>query len=102
MARTKRLSEQEWCALLPNIKNLKSRSKDIAHQAMVDGITQQKLAETFDMSISSISKIVTHVWQTHVEQGDRPIGWVNVNLALPPELAIVVIDMAEKARERAK
>lgn len=100
MARTKRLSKQEWDVLLPNLERLKARSKDMAHEAMIDGATQETIAKKYGVSISTISKIVTHIWQMHIELGDRPPGWVNVNLALPPELAVVVQDMADKARER--
>ena len=102
MRSNKRLKADEFEALLPYLERLGDRNVKGARAIMVDGRQQNQVAAEMGVSKATASAVVCRVWELHLEHGTRPIGWVSVSVALPPDLAEVVKDMERKALENYK
>ncbi len=44
--------------------------------------------------------MVRKAWQTYIKHGERPEGWINISVTLPPDMAELVKDIERKAREK--
>lgn len=100
MKSNKRLTPQEFEALSPYLDRLGANNVVGARAIMVDGRKQAEVAREMGVSKGAISAVVCRIWESHLEHGSRPKGWVSLNVTLPPDLADVVVDMARKAREK--
>ena len=102
MRSNKRLKADEFEMLLPYLQRLGDSNIDAARDIMVNGRQQNQVAAEMGVSKATASAVVCRVWALHLEHGTRPVGWVNVSVALPPDLAEVVKDMERKALEKHK
>jgi hypothetical protein len=102
MASQKKLTEAEFEELKPHLSQMKARSIEIAKAALVRGEKQADLAEKHGITNKAVSQMVGAVWKAFLEHGSRPDGWVTLNVALPPEMAVVVKQMEKAAVEAAK
>lgn len=92
----KQLTEEEFARLVPHLS--KRANAKALHAVMVEGRTQAEVARDEGISRKAVSQSVGRAWQLHIERGDRPEGWVRVDVALPQVLADVVYEMVRKAR----
>lgn len=102
MASQKKLTETEFEELKPHLGQMKARSIDIARAAIVQGAKQADLAAQYGITNKAVSQMVGAVWKAFLEHGSRPDGWVTLNVALPPEMAVVVKQMEKAAVEAEK
>jgi hypothetical protein len=98
----KRLRADEFEVLLPYLERLGDRNVNGARAIMVEGRKQNLVAAEMGVSKATASAVVSRVWALHLEYGTRPGGWVSVSVALPPDLAELVKDIARKALEKYK
>ena len=98
----KRLSDDEWAALLPLLSqaHTSERSVTVIHDVLVVGRPQSIVADEHGLSRAAISRIIKEAWDLNTRCGLRPLGWVNVNVSLPPEDAEHVYDMVRRAWAR--
>lgn len=94
----KQLTQEEFNSLRPFLS--KRLNVNALYQVMVEGKRQADVAREVGVTRKAISQSVGKLWQLHIEHGQRPEGWVAVNVALPQELAEVVNDMARNARAK--
>lgn len=94
----KRLTQAEFDAITPFFSS--RANVESIHAVMVHGRSQADVAREVGVSRKAISQSVGKAWKLHLEHGNRPEGWVSVSVALPPDLAEIVKDMAQKARAK--
>lgn len=102
MGSQKKLTDAEFEEIRPHLSQMKARSIDIAKAVLVDGKKQVDLAHLHQISTKAVSQMVIAVWNVFVERGSRPEGWVQLNVALPPEMAAVVKQMENAAVKAAQ
>lgn len=94
----KQLTRAEFNAIKPYFS--KRANVEALYAVMVAGRSQSDVAREAGVTRKAISQGVGKAWSFHIEHGSRPSGWVSVNVALPPDLAEIVKDMARNAREK--
>lgn len=98
----KRLTSEEFDALLPYLGKFTKENIAAVRAVLVDDRMQKDVAAELDVSFKTVSVMVGTVWDRHIEHGSRPEGWEVVKLVLPPALAKVAKEMARTAHETRK
>lgn len=89
------LTAKEFDALRPRLGRLAINTVVIARAVLVDGMTQTEAANHYSMTRQRVHGIVQRF---RAAAQEVPAGWRRVEVWLPPEVAIQVEAMAEKAR----
>ncbi len=92
------LTEQEFNDARPRLGRLSLDTLTIARAVLVEGKTQTDVARENNLSRQRVHGMVSRV---QVAINNIPMGWVRLEIWLPPELADKVKDMAEKAKAKA-
>lgn len=89
------LTAKEFDALRPRLGRLALNTVEIARAVLVDGMTQTEAANHYSMTRQRVHGIVQRF---RAAAQEVPTGWRRVEVWLPPEVAIQVEALEEKAR----
>lgn len=89
------LTAQEFDALRPRLSRLALNTVAIARVVLVDGMTPSEAAHRHSMTRQRVHGIVQRF---RAAAQEVPTGWRRVEVWLPPEVAIQVEAMEQKAR----
>lgn len=90
------MTASEFEALRPLIGRLSLDTVEIARAVLVDGIRPTDAANRYGITRQRVHGIVQRF---RAAAQEVPTGWRRVEVWLPPELAVQVEAMAERARE---
>lgn len=94
MKNKKKLTAKEFDSVRVYLGNFSDRNIEAIRRILVNGTMQKDIALEFGMSKEAVSAMVGRVWKVHLRHGRRPAGWRTVEVALPPEYADVVEELA--------
>lgn len=98
----KKLTAEEFEALLPHLQGMKECNVKALEKIMVHGALQKELVADLGVTKEMVSAMVVKAWQLHIEHGIRPEGFVRITATLPKELAEAVKDIERRAHEKAR
>ena len=95
MASGPTMTAEEFDALRPLVGRLALDTVEIARAVLVDGMKTSEAASRHSMTRQRVHGIVQRF---RAAAQEVPTGWRRIEIWLPPELAMKVEAMAEKAR----
>lgn len=79
----KKITVEEFKELIPKLKGLSRDTLDILKGVWVDGKSQTEMAEEYNITRQSVSKMVQRANRI-IEKA--PVGWVKFEGFMPPEM----------------
>ena len=102
MGNRKALTAEEFDWLRPYLGRIEERNLRAVRRVLVDGLMQKQIASDMGLTKEAVSALVSRAWNAHLRYGERPPGWVKVEVVLPPDMARLVYEMVKIARTKAK
>lgn len=102
MGNTKALTAEEFEYLRPHLARFEKKNLEAVRRVLVDGVMQKDIALEMNLTKEAVSAMVARAWKAHLEFGERPTGWVKVEVVLPPDMARLVHEMVKISRTKAK
>lgn len=102
MGNRKTLTAEEFEWIRPYLGRIEEKNLSAIRRVLVDGVMQKDIAAELNLTKEAVSAMAARAWRAHLEHGERPPGWVKVEVVLPPDMAQVVHEMVKIARTKAK
>jgi FixJ family two-component response regulator len=102
MASKKRLTASEFETIRPYLERFEEKNVDAIRRVLVEGVMQKVIVEELGLTKEAVSAMVSRAWKAHMEHGERPAGWVKVEVVLPAQMAEVVQEMANIVWKKAR
>lgn len=102
MSNRKSLTAEEFEWIRPHLDRVEEKNLNAIRRVLVQGARQKDVATDLNLTKEAISAMVSRAWRAHLEHGERPPGWVKVEVVLPPDMAEVVHEMVRIVRTKAR
>jgi DNA-directed RNA polymerase specialized sigma24 family protein len=101
MGSRKTLTSEEFEWIRPYLGRIEEKNLRAIRRVLVDGLMQKNIAAEMNLTKEAVSALVARAWRAHLEHGERPNGWVKVEVVLPPDMARLVHEMVKIVRTKA-
>lgn len=102
MGNRKALTAEEFEWIRPYLGRIEEKNLRAIRRVLVDGVMQKEIATEMNLTKEAMSALVSRAWKAHLQYGERPPGWVKVDVVLPPDMARLVHEMVKIVRTKAK
>jgi hypothetical protein len=102
MGNKKTLTAEEFEYIRPYLGRVEEKNLRAIRRVLVDSEMQKNIAAEMNLTKEAVSALVARAWRAHLAHGERPPGWVKVEVVLPPDMARLVHEMVKIARTKAK
>ena len=102
MRNSKAMTAEEFEWLRPHLSRFEKKNLEATRRVLVEGAMQKDIAIEMNLTKEAVSAMVARAWKAHLAFGERPSGWVKVEVVLPPDMAKLVHEMVKIVRTKAK